>query len=134
MLAFEALPKLIGEVRDEELRGALQEHLEQTRYHAVRVEQAFRAAGAEPVSARSAELAGALQQHDEQQVKEPTLKDLFHALGAARTEHLELGLYDGLLLLASGEAADLLEQNRDDEQAASKRLGKIAERLSGDLQ
>jgi ferritin-like metal-binding protein YciE len=132
-LAFEALPKLIEQVRDGELRAALEEHLEQTRYHAARVEQAFRAAGAEPAAARSAALAGALEQHNAQQVTEETLRDLFHAFGAARTEYLELGLYDGVLQLADGEAAALLEQNRDDENTALKRIETIAARLRKDL-
>jgi ferritin-like metal-binding protein YciE len=133
MLAFEALPKLIEEIRDGDLKAALEEHLDQTRYHAARVEEAFRKAGAEPASARSAALAGALDQHDEQQVKEPTLRDYFHAVGAARTEHLELGLYDALLPLAGDEAESLLEQNRKDEEAALGRLVKIAARLRDEL-
>ena len=132
-LAFEALPKLIDEIRDEELAGALREHLEETRYHAARVEQAFRAAGAEPAAARSAALAGALDQHNAQQVTEPTLRDYFHAVGAARTEHLELGLYDALLPLAADEPASLLQQNRADEEAALERLLEIASRLGGEL-
>jgi len=132
-LAFEALPKLIGEVRDTELKSALEEHLAQTKEHVVRVEEAFRAAGAEPTAARSAALAAALEQHDSQEVKEPTLRDVFHALGAARTEHLELGLYDAVLLLASGDAAALLKENRKDEENALKRVRKIAERLTGEL-
>jgi ferritin-like metal-binding protein YciE len=133
MLAFEALPKLIEEVRDEELRGALHEHLDQTRYHAARVEEAFRVSGAEPASSRSAELAGALEQHGAQDVKEPTLRDYFHATGAARTEHLELGLYDALLPLAAGDAKALLEQNRGDEEEALARLRKLAKRLQSEL-
>ena len=132
-LAFEALPKLMGEVRDTELKSALEEHLAQTKEHVVRVEEAFRAAGAEPTAARSAALAAALEQHDSQEVKEPTLRDVFHALGAARTEHLELGLYDAVLLLASGDAAALLKENRKDEENALKRVRKIAERLTGEL-
>jgi ferritin-like metal-binding protein YciE len=132
-LEFEALPKLIDEVRDGELRTALEEHLAQTKAHASRVEEVFRAAGAEPTAARSAALASALEQHDAQDAKEPTLRDVFHASGAARTEHLELGLYDALLLLAEGEAASLLMENRKDEEDALKRVGKIAERLTGEL-
>jgi len=132
-LAFEALPKLIGEVRDSELREALEEHLAQTKEHVSRVEEAFRASGAEPTAARSAALAAALEQHDAQDVKEPTLRDVFHAAGAERTEHLELGLYDAVLLLASGDAQSLLKQNRRDEEGALKRVGKIAERLTGEL-
>jgi ferritin-like metal-binding protein YciE len=132
-LAFDALPKLIGEVQDAELREALEEHLAQTKEHVTRVEQAFRASGAEPTAARSAALASSLEQHESQEVKEPTLGDVFHASGAARTEHLELGLYDAVLLLAEGDAASLLQQNRKDEEAALKRVEKIAERLTGDL-
>jgi hypothetical protein len=58
---------------------------------------------------------------------------VFHASGAARTEHLELGLYDAVLLLAPGGAAALLQRNRKDEEAALKRVAKIAERLAGEL-
>jgi ferritin-like metal-binding protein YciE len=120
-------------VQDAELREALEEHLAQTKEHVTRVEQAFRASGAEPTAARSAALASSLEQHESQEVKEPTLGDVFHASGAARTEHLELGLYDAVLLLAEGDAASLLRQNRKDEEAALKRVEKIAERLTGDL-
>jgi ferritin-like metal-binding protein YciE len=120
-------------VRDAELKEALEEHLAQTKEHVARVEEAFRAAAAEPTAARSAALAAALEQHESQDVKEPTLRDVFHASGAARTEHLELGLYDAVLLLAPGGAAALLRRNRKDEEAALKRVAKIAERLAGEL-
>jgi ferritin-like metal-binding protein YciE len=124
MLAFEAMPKLLDEVRNEELRAALEEHLEQTRYHAARVEQAIRDAGAEPLSARSAALAGLLEQHNAQDVKDPGLRDLHHARGAMRVEHLELGLYDSL---------GLLDDNRKEEEEALRRLGDISNQLSNRL-
>ena len=111
---------MIDEVRDDELRTALEEHLEQTRYHAARVEQAIRDAGAEPLSARSAALAGLLAQHDAQDVRDPSLRDLHHARGAIRVEHLELGLYDAL---------GLLPENRAEEEDALKKLRALAERL-----
>jgi len=120
-------------VRDSELRSALEEHLAETKEHVTRVEEAFRATGAEPTAARSAALAAALKQHESQDVKEPTLRDVFHASGAARTEHLELGLYDAVLVLVSGDAAALLERNRTDEEAALKRVATIAERLAREL-
>jgi ferritin-like metal-binding protein YciE len=125
MLAFEAMPKMIDEVRNEELRAALEEHLEQTRYHAARVEQAIRDAGAEPLSARSAALAGLLEQHNAQQIPDPGLRDLHHVRGAIRVEHLELGLYDAL---------GLLEQNRKEEENALERLVKLSILLLDRLQ
>ena len=120
MLAFEAMPKMIDQVRNEELRAALEEHLEQTKYHAARVEQTIRDAGAEPISARSSALAGLLDQHNAQELPDPGLRDLHHARGAIRVEHLELGLYDAL---------GLLEENRREEEDALRRLGKLSERL-----
>ena len=120
MLAFEAMPKMIEEVRDHELRAELEEHLEQTKYHAARVEQAIRDAGAEPISARSAALAGLLGQHNAQAIPDPGLRDLHHARGAIRVEHLELGLYESL---------DLLDRNKKEEEHALKRLRSVARRL-----
>jgi ferritin-like metal-binding protein YciE len=117
MLAFEAMPKMIDDVRNHELRAALEEHLEQTKFHAARVEQAIRDEGAEPLSARSGALAGLLAQHEEQRIPDPGLRDLHHARGAIRVEHLELGLYESL---------GLLDANRKEEEAALKRLRKIA--------
>ena len=130
---IEALPKMIEQTNHAELRQAFQKHLAQTKEHVSRVEEAFRAAGAEPTAGRSAALAAALEQHAAQDVKEPTLRDVFHATGAARTEHLELGLYDAVLLLAEGDAAALLQQNRKDEEDALTRVQRIAERLTGEL-
>src|SRR5204863_4951541 len=92
ILEFQALPKLRDEAHDDELRQAFAEHLDETRRHVVRVERAFLSLRAEPASARSAALECALEQHGEQagNVQEPRLRDLFHADGAVRTEHLEL--------------------------------------------
>jgi ferritin-like metal-binding protein YciE len=125
MLAFEAMPKMIDDVRNETLRGVLEEHLEETRYHAARVEQAIRDAGAEPTSARSAALAGLLDQHDAQEIPDPGLRDLHHCRGAIRVEHLELGLYD---------AVALLDKNKKEEEKALERLRSLAEVLSSRLQ
>jgi ferritin-like metal-binding protein YciE len=119
MLEFEALPKLIGEVRNEELRAALEEHLEETRLHVQRVEEELRRRGVEPTSSRSASLAALLAEHEADSVKEPGLRDLHHACGAIRVEHLELGLYDSL---------GLLDENRRDEERALGRLRTLAER------
>jgi ferritin-like metal-binding protein YciE len=136
-LSFEVLPKLIDEVRDEELKQALSEHLEETRFHAARVEQAFQAAGAEATAARSAAFDGMKGQHESQEVKEPTLRDVFHAGAAVRTEHLELAIYDSLLGLAKEldlrDSADLLQQNRKEEDKALDRVAGIGGRLRGAL-
>jgi ferritin-like metal-binding protein YciE len=139
ILEFEALPKLRDGATDKELRDAFAQHLEETRGHVARVEQAFRAAGAEPASARSKVFESLKEQHDEeaQQVKEPTLRDLLHATGAARAEQLELAIYDALSGLA-GElgftaSVELLDENRREEEHALGLLEKLAAKLRSDL-
>ena len=129
------LPPAIKEVRDPELKDALSSHLEETKMHVARVESEFHAAGAEPTAARSAALAGLKADHESQEVKEPALRDLMTADAGIRVEHLEIAVYDSLLRLASvlGVESDLLNENRKDEEAALKKLSKIADRLRGDL-
>jgi ferritin-like metal-binding protein YciE len=129
-LAFDALPALIKQVRDGELRHALAAHLDETSVHVGRVEAAFRAGGGEPAAARSAQLDGLLRQHREQTVKEETLRDLACCWGGIRTEHLELAVYDTLLDLLQDDG---LRQNRDEEKGALERLARIGERLRAEL-
>lgn len=126
-LFSEVLPKLHDDAHAPELQLALTEHRAETREHCVRLEAAFRAAGAEPAAARSATLAAAAGQHEQEakQVTSPALKDVFHCFGGMRTEHLELALYDAAIALADGEARQLLEQNRSEDAAALERLERL---------
>jgi ferritin-like metal-binding protein YciE len=93
----------------------------------------------EPASARNAALECMLEQHEEQagNVKQPALRDLFHAGGAVQTEHLELALYSSLIglaqLLGHDDVADLLEQNRKDEEHALQLLEVLVPKLRARL-
>jgi ferritin-like metal-binding protein YciE len=138
-LQFEVLPALRDEVGDEELRTVVAAHLAETREHVARAERAFLAAGAEPAAAASQTLAAAKAQHEREaaDIKEPTLRDLFHAQAAARTEHLELAVYDALIALARelglGPSAELLAESRHEEEAALRAVEKAAAGLRGRL-
>ncbi|HEX6701071.1 MAG TPA: DUF892 family protein [Gaiellaceae bacterium] len=138
-LVFEVLPELHRQVQSESLAAAVEEHLAQTRGHVTRVEVAFRALGAEPVSARSAPAAALADEHREVAAKivEPQLADLFHAGAAIRTEHLELAAYDLLLELARAldrdDVAEPLTQNRAEEAEALARVEALAEQLRREL-
>jgi ferritin-like metal-binding protein YciE len=130
------LPPTIDRVADAELKDALASHLEETREHVKRVEEAFRQAGAEPAAARSNTLAGLHAQHESQKVTEQVLRDLLDATAAVRIEHLELGLYDPALELArtlGNDCAALLTENRKEEEKALDRVGRIAGRLRAEL-
>jgi ferritin-like metal-binding protein YciE len=139
MLVFEVLPNLQKQVQSESLAAAVEEHLAQTRGHVTRIEEAFRALGAEPVSARSAPAAALAAEHEEVAAKiaEPRLADLFHAGAAIHTEHLEIAGYDAVLELARvlghDDVVGALVHNREEEAQALERLRELAGRLGGEL-
>jgi ferritin-like metal-binding protein YciE len=134
------LPELLKAIESEGLHAAVSEHLEQTREHGPRLEEVFRAVGAEPSSNLSPPFAKLAEHHDElaQSIPDGRLADVFHAAAAAATEHLELALYDALLALAGAvdlgaEARGRLERNRAEEAEALGRVQQELERLSATL-
>lgn len=134
------LPELHEAIQSEGLASAVSDHLEQTREHGPRLEQVFRAVGAEPSSNLSPPVAKLAEHHDELagSFAGDRLADVFHASAAAATEHHELAAYETLLALApavelSDDARGLLERNRAEEGEALGRLQGELERLGGDL-
>ena len=136
MLVFEGLPALRHDVTAEGLAAAVDEHLEQTKEHAVRVEQAFRAAGAEPSSNLSPVFEKLARHRSELAGKIPDdrLADVLNAAAAAAIEHNEIAVYDALIGLADSlsldDARGLLEQNRKEEEQALHRLRTELDRLA----
>jgi ferritin-like metal-binding protein YciE len=139
MLAFEVLPELRDAVSDDELRTAVEEHLLETRGHVERVEQTFEALGSHPSSIYSPTVSALAAEHDELagKVVEARLRDVWHAHAAARTEHLELAMYESVLALAQAFDADGLrsglQQNRGQEEEALAKVEQIAARLRKEL-
>ncbi|MGH3048337.1 MAG: ferritin-like domain-containing protein [Gaiellaceae bacterium] len=134
-LSDEVLPKLIGEVQDDELRKGLESHLEETRQHVTNVEQVFDALGEEPQAEKCIGFEGLKKEHD-QLLKEaaPDLVDLVDTGAAARTEHYEIAAYEGLIPMARAlderEAVGLLEENLKQEKEALREVESVAKRLS----
>jgi ferritin-like metal-binding protein YciE len=138
-LFFEVLPGLHDDAHAPALQTLLTEHRTETRTHAARVEDALRAAGAEPASAASPPLAKMKEQHESeaQQITHRVLRDVFHCAGAARTEHYELACYEAAIGLArqlgAAEVVRLLEQNRDEDAKALEKIEQLGGRLRDDL-
>jgi ferritin-like metal-binding protein YciE len=136
-LADEALPMLIGEVQDEELRNALETHLDETRGHVRNVEQVFEIFGEEPKVETCVGFEGLKAEHD-QLVEESSsaLIDIVDVGAAARTENYEIAAYEGLRRMAKAmgedKAVDLLDENLKQEQETLREVEKIATRLSNE--
>jgi ferritin-like metal-binding protein YciE len=136
-LADEALPKLITEVRDEEFKSALEEHLVQTRKHVANVERVFELFGKEPEAEECLGFDGLKAEHEK--LVEETSSDLIDAVdlgAAARTESYEIAAYEGLRRMAKamGEenAVELLDKNLKEEKDALRIVERIATRVSNE--
>jgi ferritin-like metal-binding protein YciE len=137
-LAGGVLRELAEAVRDDELKGALRHHLDQTAQHAERVEVVFRRLEVAPTANLSRAFESATAEHDELAagIEPQTLADVFHAQAALHTEHWEIAAYTAVLALAdamdrSREVAELRDSLQD-EQEARATLEAAAARLAGE--
>jgi ferritin-like metal-binding protein YciE len=136
-LAEETLPKLIGEVTDEEFKSGLESHLEQTRQHVANVERVFELLGEEAEAETCIGFEGLKTEHD-QLVEESAsmLIDIVDVGAAARTENYEIAAYEGLrrmaMALGEDEAVELLDENLKQETETLRDVEKIATRLSNE--
>jgi ferritin-like metal-binding protein YciE len=131
------LPQLARAAQGESLAHAFEEHLEQTRGHAARLEEVFRAVGAEASSNRDPAAQKLFDHHDEvaPTIVEPRLRDVFHAAAAAKTEHYELACYGALVELARALGVDSgpLERNRSEDARALEQVETLGARLGREL-
>jgi ferritin-like metal-binding protein YciE len=136
-LAETTLPKLIGEVSDEEFKSGLESHLEETRGHVDNVEKVFELLGEEPQVEKCIGFEGLRKEHD-QLVEESSfsLIDIVDVGAAARTENYEIAAYEGLRRMAKAmgeeEAVGLLDENLKQEKETLREVEKIATRLSNE--
>jgi ferritin-like metal-binding protein YciE len=134
-LADEVLPKLIGEVQDDDLRKGLEKHLDETRQHATNVEGVFDSLGEKPEAEKCLGFEGLKKEHDELLGEtSDELVDLVDTGAAARTEHYEIAAYEGLISMARSleerEAVGLLEENLKEEKEALREVESAAKRLT----
>ena len=126
-LSTEVLPKLISEVTDEEFRGTLEEHLEQTKGHLANVERVFDELGETPHAEPCIGCEGIKAEHDKLRGEASSqLVDSIDLGAAARTECYEIAAYEGLRRMAKAmgeeKAVTLLDRNLEEERDALKHI------------
>jgi ferritin-like metal-binding protein YciE len=128
----EALPQMIAAASSDELRTALQEHLEQTRGHASRLEDLLPMVGAGGAAEKCEGMEGLLRE-GQKVIKgqgDPMVKDAALIAAAQKVEHYEIAGYGTVAALADildlDDAKDTLGQILDEEETADKLLTKIA--------
>jgi ferritin-like metal-binding protein YciE len=128
-----ALPKMVKAASNRSLAQAFADHLKETEGHVARIEEAFSTLG-ESVKAKPCEgMKGILEEGKSilaEDFDECTM-DASLIAAAQRVEHYEMAAYGSLVAWARSmqhnEAADLLQQNLDEEKAADKKLSALAE-------
>lgn len=133
---IKALPKMIESANSAELRNALSDHLEQTRTHVARLEQVFRLHNEEVKEEKCKGIVGIIDEgkdlikHDENL----DVRDAAIIASAQKVEHYEIASYGTARtwaqLMNHDEAARLLQQTLDEEEAADKKLTEIAMALN----
>jgi ferritin-like metal-binding protein YciE len=133
---IKALPKMAEESNSDELRDGFEEHLEQTRGHARRLEQIFERLGEKPKGKKCKGMEGVIKESSEvldEDMQQDT-KDAAIIGAAQRVEHYEIAAYGTARthadLLGREEDRNLLEETLEEEKETDEQLTGLAERIN----
>lgn len=128
-----ALPKMAKAANSDELRSALEEHLEKTRHHVERIETILDDLGKSPSGKTCKGMSGIIDEGQEilNEDLEPEVLDAGIIASAQRVEHYEIAAYGTLRAFAEmkgdQKAAQTLQDTLDEEYEADKVLTRLAE-------
>ncbi len=128
-----ALPKMVKGATNDELREALESHLEETQNQVSRLERVFELLDEKPRGKHCAGMAGILEEGSETLEKdaEDSVMDAMIIAGSQRVEHYEITAYGTAIAWAEAlgltEVAQVLGETLAEEKAADKKLSAIAE-------
>jgi ferritin-like metal-binding protein YciE len=131
---LKALPKMIKESAADELRQALEHHLDQTKGHVERLDRVFEEIGEAARGQKCKGMEGLIEEGSEllKERAEESVKDAGIISSAQRVEHYEIAAYGTVRtfaeMLGHEEAVPLLEDTLREEKEADKKLTEIAER------
>lgn len=129
---LKALPKMADAASDEPLRQAILDHLEETKQHVTRLEQAFTSLGESPKAKTCKAMQGLLAEGEKAITKKAPdpLRDAGLIGAAQRVEHYEIAAYGTARAFAEelglDDVAGLLQSTLDEEGAADKKLTSLA--------
>ena len=129
------LPKIAKAAGSEELRTGLEEHLEATKGHVIRLEQVFESIGAKPKGKSCEAMKGLVAEGQEviDSSQEGELHDLQLIGASRRVEHYEMAAYQTVIKLAEAmgnqTAAELLRETLSEEEEADQKLDMMCDEL-----
>lgn len=133
---IKALPKMVEAANSEELSEGFEEHLEQTKGHAQRLEAIFERLGEKAKAKKCKGMEGLIKEASEtlDEAMDPDVKDAAIIAAAQRVEHYEIAGYGTArtfaTLLGQREAASLLEETLQEEKDTDAKLNELAEGIN----
>ena len=127
------LPTMIDKAESPELKGAFQQHLDETKNQVKRLEQVFGMHGQPVKAVDCAAMDGILSEAKEimGDCDDAKVRDAAMLSAAQAVEHYEITRYGSLIAYAEelgrNDCAAVLRQNLDEEKATDKKLTGIAE-------
>jgi len=127
-----ALPKMAKAAKSPELRRAFEEHLEQTKIQAERVQKVCEQLKASPKGKKCAAVEGLIEEGKELMGEDagPAVLDAGLIAAAQKVEHYEIAAYGCVCTwaeqLGKGDALQLLKQTLDEEKATDEKLTRLA--------
>jgi ferritin-like metal-binding protein YciE len=133
---IKALPKMAHAATSDELRTGFEEHLEQTKGHAQRLEQIFDALAEKPTGKKCKGMQGLVSEGSEMidEDLENEVKDAGLISAAQRVEHYEIAAYGTVrtyaTILGEQDAVALLEKTLAEEKETDQKLTELAEGIN----
>lgn len=133
------LPELQEEALNSEVREALRTHEKETQQQVKNIQEVFKQIGEQPEATTCYAVKGLAEEHKalHKEKPSPEILEMANLGGAAKTEHYEMAMYTGLVQMAKDlgedEAAQLLQDNLDQEKTMAVRVETLAREL-GKLQ
>ena len=127
-----ALPKMAKATRSDQLRQAMEHHLEETKGQVERLEQVFEKLDTRTRGKPCHAMEGLIEEAKEmmEEIKTPEVLDVALIAAAQKVEHYEIASYGTACALAEAlgqkEVAQLLNQTLDEEKQADQKLNQIA--------
>lgn len=132
---LQGMEKMAQQARNEQLKSGIQQHIQQSRQQAQRLEQVFSALGQEPQRVMCHGAQGLVSEAEQtmSEAEKPELRDCIIAASALKNEHYEIVSYRALVgaaqLMGQQEAADLLRQNLQEEEQTAQTLEQLLPQL-----
>jgi ferritin-like metal-binding protein YciE len=128
-----ALPEMIEQATDPQLRQGFQTHLAESKGHIQRLEQVFKMHGAEIKGVDCPAIDGIIDEAEDVtgEIEDKQVLDAALIAAAQAVEHYEITRYGTLIAwakqLGRGDCATVLQKNLDEEKATDAKLTKMAE-------